>query len=161
MKLSTISINNWHEFILDNKVDLSCQCDSNVGCVECYWLRSIFPTSNIAYDTGYIAIRDMKRLPYTGVVAFEYRGHVWMTTRLQIDVNPLPYLAAAWIKMFPKCEWLPEQFGDVNNILDFYAVLPKEDADAVVVKIRDSLTMNIEKSQLYLNKINQMVNPPF
>lgn len=128
--------------------------------MECGDTKVVFPVNSTAYDTGYEVAGPINRMPYGGVVAFAYRGHVWLATRLCEGVPAAPFLAAAWLRMFPKTQWLPEQFGDVNSVPEFYANLPKDDADAVVAKLRESLSLNLEKSQADLEKLNQMDIPP-
>ena len=150
MKLSTITVSDWEQFGITKNVFFHCPCD------KCRDDGVVFPTSSTAYDTGYEVAGPVEQSPYPGVIGFHHHGHVWLGTRLNDGVDAAPYLAAAWLRMFPNSQWLPEQFGDVNSVPEFHAELPREDADAVVAKLRESLSMSLEKSKDDLKKLNQM-----
>ena len=160
MKLSTIAADDWHEFSWKNVVKFHCACvlagHGNSACLDCMGQRIVYPTQATAYDSGYEVTGTIDRIPYTGVVAFEYQGHVWMGTRLREGVDPAPFLASAWLKMFPKSKWLPEQFVDVNSVPDYYNSLPKIDADAIVAKRREALAMTAEKSRADLERLDRL-----
>lgn len=160
MKLSTITVLNWPEFQWDNNVRFDCPCignrTSDVWCLECDCAGVVFPANPTAYDTGYKPTGSINRLPYDHVVAFEYNGNIWLGTRLREGVDPAPFLAAAWLNLFPKCQWLPEQCGDVNSVQDYNKYLPPDVAAAVIAKLRESLELNMEKSQADLERLNDL-----
>ncbi len=157
MKLSAISVYNWREFQLTHNIKFNCFCaGKTTQCLYCNNTNEILPVNPVAYDTGYEIAGIINQMPYVGVVAFVYQNRIWLATRLGENTYPAPYLAMAWIRLFPNSQWLPEQFGDVNSVVDFYNVLPKEDADTVISKLRKSLSLNIEKSQEDLNKLNEI-----
>jgi hypothetical protein len=160
MKLVTTAVYNWPEFQWTQGVRFDCPCvgerASHLGCLECNGAGMVFPVNPTAYDTGYKVSGPLNRLPYNCVVAFEYNGTIWLGTRLREEVDPAPFLAAAWLNLFPKCQWLPEQFGDVNSIPDYQKHLPADVAAAVIAKLRESIKLNLEKSQADLDRLKQM-----
>lgn len=164
MKLSAITVEDWDQFGREHGVLFHCPCVAkgfaNNPCDECGETRVVTPINPTAYDTGYMVAGPVNPLPYAGVVAFAHQGHVWFGTRLREGAVAAPFLAMAWLRMFPKSQWLPEQFGDVNSVPDFYSCLPRADADAVVERLRESLSLNLEKSQADLDRLNQMEIPP-
>lgn len=160
MKLSTITVENWYEFSWKYGIKFHCAClqtgQGNMNCLECFDARVVFPSNPTAYDTGYEVAGQTERLPYVGVVAFEHQGRVWLGTRLRDEVDPAPFLASAWLRMFPKSQWLPEQFVDVNSVPDYYKSLPKHDADAIVAKLKESLELTAEKSRGDLERLAEL-----
>lgn len=160
MKLSTIAVENWNDFSWKNGIKFHCACvqtgHGNMNCLECFDNRIVYPTQATAYDTGYEVAGLTARLPYVGVVAFDYQGHVWLGTRLREEVDPAPFLASAWLRLFPKSQWLPEQFVDVNSVPDYYKSLPKHDADAIVAKLKESLERTAEKSKSDLERLEEL-----
>lgn len=153
MKLSSIKIDHWPEFIQKHQIDLRCVCVT--GCGLCGHTGLIQPRGTIAYDTGYLPEGRFSRLPYPGVVAFEHQGRIWLAA-CRLLIEPSPFFAMAWIELFPNCEWLPEQFADLSCFADFEAMLPRSDADRLRTKIRQALEFDVQRSQEALRRFREL-----
>ena len=108
--LDTERIEDWGDFIEKHDVNFTCRECEGEGCEECEE-GSIFPMWNTVWDTGFF-VSDHHHLPCKpapNVVAFQHGDHVWLgLTGCGMDCTP--YLALAWLNLFPDCRWVPENF---------------------------------------------------
>lgn len=121
-RLETYHVDDWAKFIEENDIDLSCpvcrgekdECEecSGTGYLEIMW--------NTIWDTGFHAGSRSIPASIHGVAAFEHNGNVWFGLQ-GCGMDMTPYLAAAWVELFPDCQWLPEQFiGNSTNLRGGY-----------------------------------------
>jgi len=152
-QLSTMRVDDWSDFVKRHGIDLGCDCQR--GCSHCNNRRIVWPTAGVAFDTGYNVTGEFPRVPYRGTVAFEYERRIWLAACCGPEQDSGPFLAMAWLSLFPRCGWLPEQFGDVASIRDIYATLAAEDAEKVVEKLKESLELALERSKAGLTQLEE------
>jgi len=151
MKLSSVRIQNWPDFVRRNGIDLSCDC-AKQGCANCDNRGIVWPTGDTAYDTGYEVAGAFPRTPYPGTVAFEHQRRIWLADAGNHE-EVGPFLGMAWVRLFPNCEWLPEQFGDADSVKDYLRLLPEQDAAYLVEKLRQSLQLILDRATEELRKL--------
>lgn len=165
MKLASIKVDSWMEFAKWHGIDLSCECNDINGYHD-HPIRDdneclVIPVGLTAYDSGYEVAGHFPRIPYPKTVAFAHEGRIGLAFNGEAGEEETPFLAMAWLNLFPNCEWLPEQFGDFNSIPDYYAHLPPEDAERLVQRIEQSVKLELERSSAALQKIEGFKkNPP-
>ena len=104
------NVENWTEFIEENDIDFTCRDCKGEGCEECEE-GSLIPMWNTIWDTGFYVSDDhhLPCKPAPNVVAFQHDKHVWLgLTGCGMDCTP--YLALAWLNLFPNCQWIPENY---------------------------------------------------
>jgi len=138
MKLSSLRIYDWPSFIYEYNIDIG----------------DIVPVGHVVYDTGYEIAGDFQRVPYKDTIAFAHARRIWLVYNGTAE-DETPFLAMAWLNLFPRCEWLPEQFGDAGSWPDYYHNLPPEDADRIVGKLKQSLQLDLKRSQAGLAQLEQ------
>ncbi len=109
--LQTYHIDDWAEFITTHDIDLTyptCKGEKE-RCEDCDGSGYIEPLWNTIWNTGFSS-GALSVPAYLGnVFAFDWDGEIWFgLTCCGMDCTP--FLALAWIEMFPGCQWLPEQF---------------------------------------------------
>jgi len=119
--LEARQIEDWGQFIEEHDIDLSCdECngtgevevedgDEKEECQECSG-GYVEPLWNTVWDTGFHAAgRECPRQPAPNTFAFEFDERIWLgLTCCGMDCTP--FLALAWINLFPDCRWLPFEF---------------------------------------------------
>ena len=117
MYLETRHIEDWTEFIEENNIDLSCPVCKGEGttengeyCEDCSGTGYIEPMWNTIWNSGFHAGDKYPATKEDGnVFAFDYDDEVWLGLSC-CGMDCTPYLAKAWMIMFPDCMWIPEQF---------------------------------------------------
>jgi len=140
MHLETKHIDDWQSFIEENDIDLICKKCNGDGCEECT-AGSIEPMWNTVWNTGFHSTDVELPIHLPNVFAFEYDDYVWLgLTCCGMDCTP--YLALAWMALFPDCDWLPDQFIlDGTNLRGGYyeTELGKEDAKKIYALIESTI----------------------
>ena len=143
--LETRQIEDWGQFIEENDIDLSCdECngtgevevedgDEKEECQECSG-GYVEPLWNTVWNTGFHASgREVPRQPAPNTLAFEYDERIWLgLTCCGMDCTP--FLALAWINLFPDCRWIPIEFQVTGvNLRGGYLTSCLGEADAMRV----------------------------
>ena len=109
--LQTYHVDDWAEFIQAHDIDLTCPTcrGERERCNDCDGSGYIDPMWNTVWNTGFR--NGAQSVPaYLGnVFAFDWDGEIWFGL-LGCGMDCTPFLALAWIEMFPGCQWLPDQF---------------------------------------------------
>ena len=116
--------------------------DDEECCEDCNGSGYIEPMWNTIWNTGFHAVAGRKVPRQLGTVfAFEWDNEIWFgLSGCGMDCGP--YLAAAWMEMFPDCEWLPEQFiTEGCNLRGGYveSLLGKKEAKRVYALIANTI----------------------
>jgi hypothetical protein len=109
--LKTFHVDDWADFIRANDIDLTCpMCRGDKeNCDDCSGVGYMTPMWNTIWNTGYQNGAQHVPAHLGDVFAFDWDGEIWFGL-LGCGMDLTPCLAWAWIEMFPKCQWLPEQF---------------------------------------------------
>jgi hypothetical protein len=109
--LQTYNVDDWAEFIQAHDIDLTCPTcrGEREDCDDCDGSGYIDPMWNTIWNTGFRT--GARRVPTSlgNVFAFDWDGEIWFGL-LGCGMDCTPFLALAWIEMFPGCQWLPDQF---------------------------------------------------
>lgn len=158
------------EFWMQNDVDLLCRACSGEGsnedgedCEECDGSGAFNPIWNTIWNTGFSdrALPDGPRA-IGAVLAFSYEGNVWFGL-MGAGMDMSPHLCEAWLTMFPDCEWVPQEWASITNLMGSYfeSCIGEEMTRRIVVLYARSLRARIEADQASLNEIQKYLDERF
>lgn len=140
--LETYQVEDWGKFIEEHDIDLSCPaCQGCEDCEDCGGRGYMEPLWDTIWNTGFHYVDQTLPCKFPNVFAFEYDDYVWFGLTCCGQDNT-PYLAAAWLEMFPDCNWLPEQFIVTGvNLREGYveSCVGKRTARRIYAKVGDTI----------------------
>ena len=109
--LQTYHVDDWAEFIQAHDIDLTCPTcrGEKRDCNDCGGSGFVEVMWDTIWNTGYRNGAQCVPACLDNVFAFDWNGEIWFGL-LGCGMDCTPFLALAWIKMFPDCRWLPDQF---------------------------------------------------
>ena len=109
--LETYHVDDWAEFIQAQEIDLTCPTcrGEKENCDDCGGSGYMEPMWNTIWNTGYHNGEQSVPAHFENVFAFDWNGKIWFGLSC-CGMDCTPFLAQAWIEMFPDCQWLPDQF---------------------------------------------------
>jgi hypothetical protein len=124
MRLAELAVADWDGFLARHRIDLTCTgCGGGrPRCRMCHG-TSPRPAGPTAYDSGFKPFRRYPRVPVPGTVAFTLNDTIWLAPTGDGVAEAVPRLALAWVVLFPRCQWVPDQFVDTARLAAYHEVL--------------------------------------